>query len=164
LEGKTQLVERYGRPWPWLLAIGLAYGVAFALPAAEVSGAAERQPDSRLVLDGRGCFSWGLQTEARSWYANPVLWAGCYLLAWRLWAAAGVTGLLAGGLGLADAVPCLLGWQPADRIADPLPGFWVWIGSMVVLTAAGFSAHRAVSIPAQPEREAEPINVRLLLV
>jgi hypothetical protein len=69
-----------------------------------------------------------------AWVANPILFFGCIQLSRRRYLraiVAGITALVLGGLFLVSA------WNlgPFAVRARPLVGAYIWLGSMIVMTA-----------------------------
>jgi len=145
--------------WYWLALVGLLYGLSFPLPAVVVHGQITSvQVDGRAVadrpeplqpttLDGRSCFTWGLDLARPAWFANPVFWVACSLLALRKWAWASLLALVAVALGLAEAVPDLFGYRPVEQQGDYLIGYWLWLSSMAMLATFGLVGWLGVGQP-----------------
>src|SRR5205814_5832909 len=83
--------------------------------------------------------------------ANPILWAGCTLLLFRRWRAVTVAGCLALYFGLNVAAL----FEPrAGPWSCPLVGYYLWIGSMVLLACSGlFRGYFVPEARATPEDE-----------
>ncbi len=144
--------------WHLLALVGLVYGLSFLLPAVVVHGQITsvkvdgRVVDDRpeplrpLTLDGSSCFSWGLDLARPSWFANPVFWVACSLLALRRWALAGLLAVVAIGMGLIEAVPDMGGYRPMEQRGEYLAGYWMWLSSMAMLAVFCLHAYVVVRI------------------
>jgi hypothetical protein len=119
-----------------MLAISLGlYAVSFFLPAYRMYGSWDNGPGDRghlqmELLYGWKCFQIAWDTGKDVWYANPVFWLACGLLALRRWLGAGLAAVGAVGLGLSW-------WSPFSQ-SEFRVGYWVWLGSMAVVAGAGF--------------------------
>jgi hypothetical protein len=155
---------RQWQRWPMLGVVGWLYFLSMLLPALEVrgritSGPGAGGPVGPITLSGWSCFCWGWQVQSPSWYANPVLWLACLLLALRrsLWA-----GLLAQA-----AIVLALLESPFSSMHDCLGGYWLWLTSMAALSGFGFygwwhiEGQRRVS--AAPDRAARRLAQALVL-
>jgi hypothetical protein len=102
------------------IAAGVVYGTSFFLPAIE-------------SLLGFGAFWYSLLMVITipMWLANPLFWLGLGLLFGRQWQAARFYGILAMALGLSES---WLFWNELSA------GYFLWVGSMSLLTLAGWSA------------------------
>jgi hypothetical protein len=71
------------------------------------------------------------------WLANPLLLAGTIFLFLRRWPCAWVTGALA--ILCVLYLPWIRHWYSEEVGENPklLPGYYLWLGSMVVLTVVG---------------------------
>jgi hypothetical protein len=109
------------RIWLWLIA--MLYVASLALPAI---GDLHEPPTWRgflcLIMVPWVCFF-------PPWWANVLLWLGCRLLARYESRSAAACGLIASVL--AASFLCLAGPSGVG------PGYWLWLGSMVALVAAG---------------------------
>jgi hypothetical protein len=163
---------KWGR-WHWLVLIGLVYGMAFLMPAVVLHGeitavraggeAVDVTPSrlTPLALDGHECFVWGARLAVLPWFANPVLWAGCWLLAGQRGVLASLAGLAAVSLGLTEVVPDLLSLDRDGHRTELLVGYWAWLGSMELLVIAGLSGRLLTRKPEQVQAEQEPTAARL---
>jgi hypothetical protein len=145
--------------WYGLALVGLLYGLSFPLPAVVVHGqitgvkvdgrAVDDRPEPLhpTTLDGRSCFTWGLDLARPAWFANPVFWAACSLFALRKWAWAGLLALVAVALGLAEAAPDLCGYRPPGQGGEYLIGYWLWLSGMAMLAAFGLVGWLGVCRP-----------------
>ena len=120
-------------PWLILLGVGTMYGVAFALPAADLAVTTSTGPTSPWSLSGHSAFGMAWTVRAGVWLANPLFWAAALLLALRLWVPAATFALFAFWVA---------GWEAvADRLFGTgnayFAGYWLWAGSMAGLAAAG---------------------------
>lgn len=119
-------------PWLILLVAGTMYGVAFALPAADLAITVSGGPASSMSFAGHEAFSSAWAVKSNVWLANPLFWAAVVLLALRLWVAAAAFAIFAFWVAGWEAVANqLYGYGNAFYA-----GYWLWAGSMAVLAAA----------------------------
>jgi hypothetical protein len=98
------------------------YGVSFFLPA------------SKGLLGFQAFFFSVLMVfTIPMWLANPLFWLGLALLSGRQWQAARFYGLLALVLGLSES------WMFWEELST---GYFLWVGSMALLAAAGWCGCR----------------------
>ena len=121
--------------WLWGLLVASVYAASFAMPAyLDLNGHEAFAAASRAGLD-----AWSngeIGQELIGWLPNPLLWAGVVLLL----GGRGLAAALAGVAAVATA-SCWLG------LAELLPGYYVWLGSMGLLLAGG--AWLATATPEQ---------------
>jgi hypothetical protein len=149
-----------GRVVLWLALVG-AYVASFFLPAYfDLPAESNPYPGDATVVRGWGAFLQGLlslvlvvagfidsllsgwsgddrtywlEIAALSWLANPAFWIGLRALRRRRWRTAAVA-------GLAALVLALLALVLVEReIGQLFAGYFVWLGGIVLLTAAGFA-------------------------
>ena len=150
-----------------VLAIPLVDQPALSRVKVEVanhSGAGEVvsvEGSSVFVIKGyeafRGGPSGGGWADGAAWCANPVLWAGCLLLAARRWRLTALAGCLALVLGSAMLLAVVINYARADirwSVADYRVGYWLWLGSMALLVLAALVGRRVGQ--RQPPSAAEP--------
>ena len=98
------------------------YGVSFFLPVTDAG--------TPQVMYGYQAFFWGLVSliYLPMWLANPLLWFGCICYRDGERSAARKAGTIATLLAISEV------WLWDD---PPEIGYYVWIGSMVLLAIAG---------------------------
>ncbi|MGH7202255.1 MAG: hypothetical protein ACREJB_16745 [Planctomycetaceae bacterium] len=129
------------------LATLLLYGVSLSLPAIAVNGRSGAAPVPGYEAVIAGVFALVMLFQPAV-LANPAIWTGLVLLACGRWRSAAVAGALAVVLTLS----ALLIYDPAappqgggadspsthpPRIIQLLPGYYCWVASAAILTAAG---------------------------
>jgi hypothetical protein len=128
----------------WLLS-GLAlaaYGTAFFLPAADIAVTDEQgRRVSAFHLSGAGAWDAAYKFGHASWYANPVLWLALLLLFLRRRFLAGAAALTALGLGLTEPS------RAAGAHNRYLTGYWLWLGSMLLLGVGSLWAWLRLALP-----------------
>jgi hypothetical protein len=138
----TERVSVLGWVWPTLacLGIGALYGAAFSVDAVDYEIRYETQTDGSpwttnfdsTTLPGWKAFNNAFIENQPCWHANLFLWLGLPLLALRRWPWAAAAGATALALGLSFWVERRL-----DEAGDVYrAGYWMWLGSMALLTAA----------------------------
>jgi hypothetical protein len=121
------------------------YGASFAAPAVEFRDHLNTPLPSGVAL-GLRVFGLGALTLAShgfiGWLANPVFWVGVLLLCANRPLAAGWVGCVAFLLGM---------WAgSAPEFERLLSGYYLWVGSMALLSGGGFCLSLA------PERAFPP--------
>jgi hypothetical protein len=107
-------------------AAALLYVISFFLPALGDKGGG--------ILGFQAfIYSVLLVVTIPMWLANPLFWLGLALLMRRQWHGARFYGLLAVVLGLSES------WMYGKELAV---GYILWVGSMVLLTVAGWCGCR----------------------
>lgn len=120
--------------------LGSLYAISFSLPVVKVDvplhGIEMTWDGTSGSLNGwQFCLCFNARPQEVSVFfnwlflANLAFWIGVFLLGIRRWRGASVAGFVA--IGLAGAAFFFLG----GRL---LVGFYLWFGSMVMLTVAGF--------------------------
>ena len=100
------------------LAAVLVYAVSFFLPAFDKTAGYQAFVLSLVCVIG-----------IPMWFANPFFWAGVALLSQGKYRSAGKAGLVALVLALSEC------WLFAEGLQV---GYYAWVGSMALLSAAGF--------------------------
>lgn len=115
-----------------------------------IGGASSRgQPVAVFMVDGLGAFYESASPSRGwafvAWCANPVLWGGCLFLVAGWSRAAALAGSVALILGSAMIFAIVGGDPAADvqwSIADYREGYWLWLGSMLVMVLAALVGQR----------------------
>lgn len=125
------------------------YGLSLYLPAASIPGRIEEIrvngkviPQSEKMLPavkikGYQAFSRALLIRRIDWFANPVFWCGCVLLACRKWLLSGLAGTIALLLGMYSLFE--YGFLDPELRPTYLVGFWIWLASLLALAIAGWA-------------------------
>lgn len=127
----------------WLAVLGL-YLVAFVLPVFHDRGILA----NRLAVQPNGSVSgWqafviGLVVKPLGWVANPAIWLGVFFLARRKPRVAASLGVLAIVLGLMY-LELLVGHSLLSPHSYSV-GYFCWLASAMLLTAAGLGLHGSV--------------------
>jgi len=88
-----------------------------------------------IHLKGSDAFRWALDQGQAVWFANPVLWLGCVLLALRRWILVGLAGTVAVALAI---LPVIETPPDLELKSTLLVGYWIWVASMALLGALGW--------------------------
>ena len=140
--------------WAWCAAVILLYIVACAVPAIDF-GPQKGDPHgvsgelsglhalvlglvSMVVTVPRPDFTPLQKVTFITWLANPLGLLGLIFLACRRPATTATLGALAAGLGV---------WYLVFPFGKPMVGSYVWVGSMVLLTAGGVTVWAAQRQP-----------------
>jgi hypothetical protein len=124
------------RPW-FAISIAALYTLSLVLPAAVFSHLIDlpvEPPQQDRVLQGRELLvNWGIAALCPAlWFVNPLVWLGWLFLLRRYDGVATALGLTA----------WLFSWLGMLQPVNVLNGYYVWMGSAVMLFVAGLICQR----------------------
>lgn len=144
--------------------VGVLYVVSLVLPAIGTAGGyneaqlglgKENPGFWVLVLSGGTCFMLNPM-----WLANPLLWAGLWLMWRRKWRVATVVAVLSALFAIGGSV-AFMQWTSGGDNYELLFGYYVWAAStvsLVLMAVAGWALDKPPASPFAPSPDGSELK------